>query len=400
MDPVLIAGLASSLFSALLGISLGVLAPRDILFGFVEEGRGKIVVRMGGRHKPLLQWAGYVFTKDLSEEDFNIVKATLEKEGIEITAPDWDIVLHPDPKKRKRQWWQRIFGGFRYIGIPGIDGPFVSNFRWPGIKLTAQGIIEPVFYEEKLNYFLAQPDLYILKAIGLETKPPERLVVDVIFQWPMRIINPRKAFWEAPPNIFENTIGRILGWLRPWVGSTTFDELLKLEGQSLSLDKIDKFVADGGAKGGEVEDAKGGEVEGAKGSKVKNELFKWGILITGPIQISSVNLTEELKAAQQAEQREEWLAKAASHPVMTFYLQCLAAAQGRSIEEVKEEFRSEEGQKKLRLFLEEMTRIQLALKRDAYLEINTRGGSNDPLSGSIREYIATAVGLLREEKKK
>lgn len=364
----------SAIFTAAIGLSLAVLAPRNIFLTYVDEGEGRIIRRFGARRKLLLQWAGYVVTKDLSQAEFENTDLRIEDPK---RRPDWDIVLHPDPEKRKRTPKERRFGGLRIVGIPWIDKVLTYNLRWPGIKLVKEGTLEVVFYEERLDYFLAKTDLYLLKMVKIETRPPERFRTSVAFQWPMRIANPRKAFFVGPPNIIENTIARMNGWFRPWIGTKNLDELLGLKGKALNLSEFKEFVP--------------GD------SDIPTELDKWGMVIEGPVLLAEVEAPQEVIEALEAERKAEWLAKASSESVMRFFLHSLALAQGKEVKEVQQEFgrlSTEEKQKQLYPFLEEMARIRLALEKRAYFEIRTEGGKVGDISGTVREFIATGAGLV------
>jgi len=378
-------GLISAIITSIVGLLFVVLAPRNIILTYVDEAWGRIVMRFGARRKLLLQWAGYVAAKDLppdtiqklAAENRKALKEISRDELRKIKTGDWDIIPHPDPEKRRRTLRQRIFGGLHLVGIPGADRVLTYNLRWPGIKLGEGGSLAMILYEEELDQFLARGDLYVLKMPKVETMFPERFGVTIVFQWRMRIGNPRKAFFVGPPNPIENALAIAAGWFRPWVGNKKFDQLLGLKGKSLELGVFDEFVP---------------------GSQTSVQLLDAiGMKIEGPIQIQEVIAPQEVTEALVAQRKQEWLAKASSESVMRFYLNSLAIAQGKTVEEVQQEFSAlsvAERQKQLYPFLEEMARIRLALDKNAYFEIRTEGGKGDGAGGAVREFIATASGLI------
>ena len=100
------------------------LAPKDMLFTFVEEGTAKIIVRGGEFRKILISWKDYT----IDEKTWDVTK----EEGAGIG----------------------LFGGLRFYGIPPYQQIFSYHQRWT--HLHENGDIKQ--HAEDLDYVLLKPE--------------------------------------------------------------------------------------------------------------------------------------------------------------------------------------------------------------------------------------------------
>jgi hypothetical protein len=165
-----------------------------LYFGKVKEGTAIAIERFGGFKKCVMAWKG-----NKLDEDCNVEK------GETFQLP----------------------GGLRLFGIRGIDKPHKYHFRWYSVELRA-GEEPKVQFKDvpDMDYILVKPDTYWSKITNAETK--DGMVVDIEFLDTIRVINPRKALFVAPPNWLENTLSRLNALRTGWVRGKTFDYIRKI----------------------------------------------------------------------------------------------------------------------------------------------------------------------------
>lgn len=165
-----------------------VLAPKNIWFTFIEEGKAKSVMRADEFRKALIQWKGYIL-----DEEWNVV------EGEE----------------------HHLFGGLRFFGLWPLDYIHVYEFEWTGLKPDG---ITPLYHPpELLDYILLKQDVYF--AVAKEAEDKERLPLNISFVLTIRIMNPYRALFRVQ-NWLETMLSRTIAAVRDKVSTETFERLI------------------------------------------------------------------------------------------------------------------------------------------------------------------------------
>jgi hypothetical protein len=233
------------------------LAEGNRFFTFMVEGTAKIVVRGDKFEKALIQWEG----KKLDQ--------------------DWNVVEGEERLSWFAAQFKRVLGGLRFYGFWPLVDIRVFDLRWWDLQLQEDGTQKPKFHkEEDMDYILLKPDVYWGRVEAAETKPPERIPVDVEFLLTMRVVNVYKVIYVAPINWTENLMVRATALMRSFVASKKLDELIKLQG-----------------------DPEGIWRELGQNHLIQN-VFKneWGVEVErGGIQIKSIDLPPDYQEAAAAE---------------------------------------------------------------------------------------------------
>jgi len=146
------------------------LARRNLFFTFVDEGTAKIVVRGNEFDKVLMAW-----------KDHHLDKEWNVKEGEE-----------------KKGWFERLFGGLRFYGIPPFQKILVYHFRWS--HLHEDGTVKS--HDEWIDYVLLKTDVYVIELpLVLEpgkeeaTEDINGMPLGISVLLPIRIVNPYQALF-------------------------------------------------------------------------------------------------------------------------------------------------------------------------------------------------------------
>ena len=167
-----------------------VLAPRNIFFTFVEEGKAKIVVKGDSFERILVQWEGY----------------TVDNQG-NIVSED---------EENKEPW--HPFGGLRFFGFPPIYKIYKYNLRWTGIRQDGT----PSSHEEELDSVLLKDFVYYTLIEKAEDKDMVPLNVDLIIT--ARVVNPYKSIFVAH-DWLEMVMNRIKPLFREYIANNPWEEL-------------------------------------------------------------------------------------------------------------------------------------------------------------------------------
>lgn len=238
------------------------LAPSNYFFTFVKEGTCKIITRGDSFEKCLIQWDGHTFDH--------------QKTGVDR----WEVIEGEEP-------WHP-FGGLRFYGLWPLLDVAIYALRWFDLQRIEGEIEKPQFHEQEVDYVLLRPDVYWTIERGAETKPPERIPLNVEFLVTIRVINPYKAIFIAPINWTENVMSRLDALFRSYIAGKTLDELIEAKG-------------DPGGIWGEL-----------KEKDLIQQTFKreWGVEIEeGGIQIKDIGLPEDYQKAAAAQKTEKMKAE-------------------------------------------------------------------------------------------
>lgn len=340
-----------------------------IRFTIVDEGTARAVMVFGKFSKVIFQWE-----RHWMDNNWNIWK---EGEG-------------GSKNEQEKRVFGRIFGGL-YIYFWPIQKIHHYKHRWSDIRLRENGKMDVEFHEEKdFNHVLLKPAVYAFKLFSVETKPPERIPVDVLVLITLRVQNPYLFLFVAPPTPIEDVLARISAEMRPIITSCFIDDLLQLRGESLWTEK---------------EEEKLQEEPLLKGAKVINEtLQKWGLnLADKGIEIRDIDLPPEYQKVAAAKKAQELKAIGRAEEIMGTVISAVARAGGEKEEEVQAEFkRNPEAFYQKHQQIADNTMTKLSMEERAYLRIETPGAEG-ALGDLLRllgagKRMPTAGGKEKEEK--
>lgn len=306
-------------------------------FTIVKEGTAKAVVRLGAFKKGLLVWSRYILDKD------------------------WNVI-------KGKKW--NLPGGLRFKGFPPFDKIYNYDFRWRDIQLV-EGTEKVEFHREKINYIFVRPDVYWTDIKKAETKPPERIPVNVQFLVTIRVINIFEALFMAPSNWNENVMSKLNALFRTWVATKTFDNLLGFQENVSQLwqeFKNDPLIV-----------------------MFKND---WGIQAEA-IEIRDIGVTDEYEEAAAAEKKMSFKAKGMMAETMGALMEMLSKATRKPVEELQDKFRNDSGNtftkyKSLIDFNADFIRRLIALNRGVRREVGVDGATG--LEKMVLDAILTYQG--------
>lgn len=321
---ILVAALIlAAAFVIALGIIWFVLAPSNTLWNFTQEGTAKVVVRGESFIKAFIQWKGHTF-----DENWNVID---------------EDTTHKEP-------WH--IGGLRWNGTPLIDTIFSYPLRWRSVKQVEKKEEEIKFHDEILDYVSLKPEVFFTKITAAETKPPERIPLDIEWLVTMRVTNPYKVLFVAPHNGIENALNRINALLTNWTGTKGLDEILEVKKDPNKLWK-------------EI-----GEYE-----LIKTTLPEWGLQVDmHGIQIRNVDMPEEYQEAAAAEKRQKFEAEGRAAETVGTVLATMAHARGVTVEEIQKEIKaSPELQKEFLAFAKDLVTRKIGIEGGSYVDIRVQG---------------------------
>jgi len=333
----------------------GVLLKNNWFFTLVEEGTAKIILKAGKISKIVFVWEEHWM-----DEQFNVWRK--EEKGVGLS-----------PKKIKG-----LFGGIFYIGIPPFWRVHTYPLRWADIHIK-NGKREIKFHEEIIDYVLLRPCVYWTKLTKAETK--EMIPVDVEFAVTLRIENPYKFCFIAPPTPIEEVLTRLSAVLRARVALLSVEELIGMKGKSKELWEGTPSIPG-------LEDEK----------LIQETLPKWGIrLASQGIDILDIALPEEYQEAQAAKRRAQLETEGRLSETVRGILQGWAEAQGKTLEQLSKEIREDKKKKEEILkIVENLILKKLALEKNAYIYMEVEG------AGGIEKVLLDLLGintmLKRSEK--
>lgn len=166
-------------------------AKNDLFFTLVEEGKAKAVMGLDGFQRMLVQYRD----KGLDKKTFDIINAS-------------------------PTLWQTIFGGLRWVGIPGLRSLYSYHFRWATLRAQSGEVIRR---DQKIDYILLKDDVYIATIKNAEAKG--MVPLDIEFLVTACCVNPYKALFKAQ-DWMEMLINRIEAIFRQDVATYSFENLV------------------------------------------------------------------------------------------------------------------------------------------------------------------------------
>jgi regulator of protease activity HflC (stomatin/prohibitin superfamily) len=330
-------------------------------FTVVDEATAKAVMFLGQFQRIIFRWKGHWIDKE----------GTIWKDG-EMPENLENITLEQFRKENEEGWqnWPlRILGGLYLYGILFIHSIHKYKHRWTDIIIRPDGKIETKGQEEEFKYVMLKPAVYAIRLFDVKTMPPERIPVTVLVLVTMRIVNPYKFLFIAPPTPIEDTLARIGAEARAIVTGCSLDELLKLRGESLW--------------------SKGAETSLLKGAKIIEEtLEKWGIrLADKAVEIRDIDLPPDYQEAAAAKRKQEFEAAARAEMIIGTVISAVVRASGQSESQVQAEFQKnpEDFYKKHQCTIDN-TMTKLSMEEGAYVRIETPGATG--FGGDLLRFIA------------
>ena len=317
-----------------------------IIFEFTQtdEGTAKAIRRFGAVRKMVMVWEGYRF------------------DGSEQGTKKWDVVKSKSVTDEfVTLLIGRLIGGLRFVGIRWIDRVYKYQFRWQDLELS-EGGEEKKFHDKNISYILIKYATYSTGIRSAETGRgtdetlPERIPVDADFLITLRVKNPYKALFVAPPNWLENVLARLNALFRGWVGTKTVDELITLRGKEEEKKKRlwEEFKVD---------------------PLILHFKKDWGIeLAENGIELQVLGLPKDYQEAAARRRQMELEAKGAVAATTGFIIESMANARGRTPEEIRKEI--DEDEKRQENHLAKTTDILLrdmSLKKGALAHVIVEG---------------------------
>ena len=338
-----------------------------IRFTIVKEGTAKALMKLGAFSEIFFQWADHWMDTE------------------------WSVWKKGEKEKRKRNWaFGRIFGGL-YFYIWPIYEIHKYPLRWTDLRRVeeSEGKIEkPQFHDEKeMRHVMLKPAVYWTKLFKVETKPPERIPLDIEILITMRIFNPFRFLFIAPPTPLEDVLARIDALMRALISSLEIDEVLSLKGKSKTLWEGEEGIV------------------GLKDERLIKKTFpKWGIEIAVQgIDIKNVGMSPEYQKAAAAKREEEMKAGGRAEEIMGTVILAVSRAEGVEEREVQKEFKADPPAFYQRhQFIIDNTMTKLSIEEKAYLRIETPGATG--MKGDILDLLGAfkrmPMGKQPEEKEK
>ncbi len=331
-----------------LGIGLGLVVLLFVFVRFtrVDEGTAKALMVFGEFSKIIFRWKDHFMDRE------------------------WNIWYPGEVgsigKDKIRVWDQRLFGGL-YVYFWPFQKIHQYKHRWTDIRLRDTKMEVEFHEEEKFDHVLLKPAVYAFKLAAVETKPPERIPVDVLILVTLKVRNPYLFLFVAPPTPVEDILARISAETRALITSCPIDELLQLKGASLW-----KLL---------------------KGAKVIEEtLERWGVkLAERGIEIQEIDLGPDYQKAAAATRTEEMRAAARAQQIIGTVVKAVAIAEGRKEKEIQKEFQAEPQAfyQKHRSIIDN-TMTKLSMEEKAYLRIETPGAK-----GALGDFLRLIAAWQR-----
>ncbi|MBU2635320.1 SPFH domain-containing protein, partial [Patescibacteria group bacterium] len=329
-------------------------APEGIFITQVEEGTGKVVMRLGQAVRGLIQYKDRI-----------------------LKGPDWDVA----PGQEKH-----LLGGLRWVGIWPFYYIYKHTQRWTSVRENG----EAISHEEELDSTLFKEKIYHLRLEGAEDKDGIPIDVDILITG--RVVKLYKALF-GPHNYLEQVLNRTRPFFREYVRNYSFMELSAQEQRAGGdlwerLEKkemVNDFDEDGNIQ-------KVGEFEKDYGFQVKD----------GGIEMKNITPPKEYQEAQTQKYLAQMEAERITGETIGAVINMMAASRGITAEEMQGKIdKSTMLQKELREYCFETLHIKMAIDGGSYVKIdvskNVEGTKKD-LIDVIATWLRMPMGKEREEK--
>ncbi|MBU3925764.1 hypothetical protein KJ763_01180 [Patescibacteria group bacterium] len=196
-----------AIFLVFAGIIAGViaaiytLAKHDLFWTFTEEGTARAIMKFDGFHKFVMQY-----------------------ENCKLDEKTWDIsICGPDESKKRS-----LFGGLKWVGIPGIKSVYKYRFTWATVKAQKEEREQVERRTETIKHIFVKDYVYLGEIKGAETK--SLVPLDIDFLITTRVVNPYKSLFRV--HDWVNVItSRIEAYFRQFVSLLEYEELISRKQQ-------------------------------------------------------------------------------------------------------------------------------------------------------------------------
>lgn len=176
------------------------LAKHDIFFTFVEEATAKAIMKFNGFHKIVMQY-----------------------ENCELDD-EWNVCLCNTGRKKRKS----LFGGLKWVGIPGIYSVHKYRFTWATVKPQEKEEKQIERRGEDIRHIFVKDYVYLAEVKGAETK--SLVPLDISFLVTARVMNPYKALFRVHDWV-NVIISRIEAYFRQFVSQTEYEDIIKQKQQ-------------------------------------------------------------------------------------------------------------------------------------------------------------------------
>ncbi len=344
-----------------------VLAKNNLFFTFVEEGTAKAVMKAGEFERIIFRWKAHFMDEEdniWDEEDWEV---SLTEEGARVRKEE------TEEKVKEKKIKGRIFGGLFWVGWWPFKKIHTYSLRWTDFRQaeeTGKTVFKLQFHDEKdRNFVMLKPAVYGIEVKDVETRPPERIAVTVQIPVTMRVINPRKFLFIAPPTPLEDVLVKMSALMRQQISMSIIDELITLQGQA------EKIWEGWEIEEEEVKKILGIEkVPGIKEEKlIVDTLPKWGLKVAEKgVEIKTIEPPPDLQKAMAEKRKQDMLAEARAAEIMGSIVSSEAVARGKSKDEIQKEIdqnplRQTEVWKEVWEIGKEFTLKKLAMESGSYI---------------------------------
>lgn len=289
----------------------------------VKEGTAKVFVRFGAFKRVVVKWREHLL--DTANGNVREVNSAIGE-------------------KEKKSW----LGGLFFVGFWPLDSVYTYEFEYSKFEMVNGKLKLVPRTLTAVDYILIRPDTFGVQIEEAETKPPERVPVNIALNVSVRVENPEKALFRAPTNWWRKLEARLIALFRGWAADVTVDDILGLKGRPTKVWEI---------LNQEAPDLV---------SSIKDE---WGIVIEeNKVEVRDVGFAEDvqkaLKMRKQMEleaeanlRKQEVDAKATASATLGRLMESLSQGSGVDVSVLHSELRTamaepdlEERMKKVRTF--------------------------------------------------
>jgi regulator of protease activity HflC (stomatin/prohibitin superfamily) len=337
----------------------------------VEEGTARAFMRFGAFRRIVGKWRGHII-----DANGNVRKVATG----ETDQSSW-------------------LGGLFFVGFWPLDSVYTYYFEYDRFEMV-EGKLKPSTRTlTAIDYIPIRADTFIVQIKRANTKPPERMPVDIVFNVSLRVENPEKALFKAPKNWWRKLEARLISLFRGWATSVDIDEILGLKGHPKQVwDILNQESPD-------------------LISSIRSE---WGIIIEkNKVEISDVSFPDDvqkaLKMRKQMEleaeanlRKQEVDAKATASATLGRLMESLSQGSGVDVSVLQKELRTaiaepdlKERMKKVRAFWSTYDpdgRIWNLIQNERLganmILVGTPGGKPaDPLTALLATFMALKDGI-------
>lgn len=331
-------------------------ATEGIFITQMEEGTGKVIMKLGQAHKGLIQYKDH---------------------ALDLNSPDWDVIPGQE---------EHLLGGLRWVGLWPIYYIYKYNQRWTSVREDG----EAVPHDEEIDSALLKEKIYYIKLEGAEDKDGIPVDVDILLTG--QVVKLYRALF-GPHNYLEQIINRTKPLFGEYMSQYGFMDLRKQK-QRAGGELWEKLEKEGMVnvydKNGKIEEI--GEFERDYGFRVKD----------GGIEMVNITPPEEYQKAQTQKRVAETEADRIAGETIGAVISMMAISRGITIKEMQEETNNnKETKKEFMEFCKQTLHKKMAIDAGRYtkIEIDGADGAEKTLLDLIAAWLTIPrVGPVQKDK--